>query len=188
MKTIHSLKTATLITLAIASTGFTQKEIKTQEDKGLSDLYFSTSFSYKMSQSKTTESTQNEYTLPTYYKLGYFLKGGMYVGSIFQHQIQESSEGYKSSHSWGASLGFSEAGSYINAHYLFSANTHDNTQLGSDNISDGQGYIIEFGHLYNIYECLSVGAQVAYQSTFYDNNNELEESQFIPMLSLGFNF
>lgn len=184
MKTINSLKTATLITLAMASAGFTQKEVKAQVDNGLSGLYFSSSFSYITSESKTKDTEQKNYTLPSYYKLGYFLKGGMYVGTIFQHQIGETYKGYASSNAWGVSLGFSESGSYINAHYLFSADT----KIGSEKTSDGQGYILEFGHLYNIYECLSIGAQIAYQSTFYDNNSELEESNFTPMLSLGFNF
>lgn len=97
MKSINALKTATLITLTMASTDFTQKEVKAQVDNDLSGLYSSSSFSYITSESKTKSTEQKNYTLPSYYKLGYFLKGGMYVGTIFQHQIGETDKGYSSS-------------------------------------------------------------------------------------------
>lgn len=156
-------------------------EVDTQaEEKGLIGTYFTTSLSLDLkSQSGEGATIPSRYHFPIDYKLGYYFDGGFYLGGIYQQRLQRTSLSYSDYNHWGATVGISESGSYMNAHYLFSA---EKSEAGKQR--NGSGYALEMGHLYHVFECLSVGAQLSYQSMDYDG---LKESGFQPMVSIGFN-
>lgn len=146
---------------------------------GLSGAYLTSSLSLNVDKSKSEQgNSYTSYNSPIYYKLGYYLIGGMYLGAIYQQQFVKDQSKYSDYSHWGASIGISEKGSYINAHYIFNANKEVRGQNQS-----GQGYTLELGHLFHIYECLSLGAQISYQTLYLDST----ETHFTPMLSVGFN-
>ncbi|AHI05850.1 hypothetical protein BDW_06720 [Bdellovibrio bacteriovorus W] len=122
-------------------------------------------------------------------KIGYLNGNGLYLGGLYGFGNVSNDDGVGNSGdskvtTYGASIGYVGAtGFYLTGHYLFASKF--------DDLEEGNGFQIDFGHLSNVTSTFVVGVQVSYKSMEYkvqDIGTKVKTTDLFPMLTLGFLF
>lgn len=157
---------------------------------------FSIAPSFYFSSVKTTDNDMNTKVEQTNMimstRVGWTMNGGFYVGGIYESKILDDGSDEFKSKNIGASIGFTESGSFIVYHHLFNVSS----EVSSNTEYTGKGSGFDFGHHFQLNEMFSLGAQLSIRSYDFDESDvsgtnskiNIEKSTTIPMLSLGITF
>jgi len=149
---------------------------------------------YSNSESKnndTGDKTQ-ETNLFISTRLGVTLKGGLYIGAIYDLETTDDGTDKLETSNMSLSLGFTENGSYIVLHYFMDTSR----EISSTTTYTGKGKGVDFGHHFKIGNTFSLGAQISFRTIQFDtsdvsgaeSNIDIETERAIPMLTFGFTF
>ncbi len=117
---------------------------------------------------------------------------GMYLGSIYETSIENKNSNELEQKNLGLSAGFTEGGCYIIYHHFLKAKKNEDSVIEYK----GSGYGFDFGWHFKISDYFSIGPQLSYRKFKFTESEQagvnqeigIEDSYYVPMLSIGISF